>query len=77
MVGKSPLWVSTQHDHRPETMFRAYAAWTEGAPESEVAMIRAAMGLEDQPPSIRRSRRAVTAARVGTKIATSDPPESS
>jgi flavorubredoxin len=43
MIGKSPLWVSKQHGHRPETMFRAYAAWTEGAPESEVAVIRAAM----------------------------------
>ena len=23
MIGKSPLWVSKQHGHRPETMFRA------------------------------------------------------
>ena len=36
MIGKSPLWVSKQHGHRAETMFRAYAAWAEGAPESEV-----------------------------------------
>jgi len=72
MIGKSPLWVSKQHGHHPETMFRAYAAWAEGAPESEVAVIRAAMGLEDQPQSIKRSRRAVAAVRVGTKIGTSD-----
>jgi hypothetical protein len=71
MIGKSPLWVSKQHGHRPETMFRAYAAWTEGAPESEVTVIREAMGLEDQPQFIKRSRRAVAALRVGTKIGTS------
>jgi integrase len=71
MIGKSPLWVSKQHGHRPETMFRAYAAWTEGAPESEIAVIREAMGVEDQPPSITRSRRAVAAVRVGTRIGTS------
>jgi hypothetical protein len=71
MIGKSPLWVSKQHGHRPETMFRAYAAWTEGAPESEVAVIRAAMGLEDQPQSIKRSRRTGAVVRVGTKIGTS------
>lgn len=52
-------------------MFRAYAAWTEGAPESEVAVMRAAMGLEDQPQSIKRSRRVGAAVRVGTKIGTS------
>lgn len=65
MIGKSPLWVSKQHGHRPETMFRAYAAWAEGAPESEVAVIRAAMGLDDQ-------RLSKKAPRVGTKIGTSD-----
>jgi hypothetical protein len=65
MIGKSPLWVSKQHGHRPETMFRAYAAWAEGAPESEVAVIREAMGLDDQ-------RLSKKAPRVGTKIGTSD-----
>lgn len=49
MIGKSPLWVSKQHGHRPETMFRAYAAWTEGAPESRGVVIRQAMGWDDQP----------------------------
>jgi hypothetical protein len=63
MIGKSPLWVSKQHGHRPETMFRAYAAWTEGAPESEVTVIREAMGLDDQLLPKK-------APRVGTKIGT-------
>lgn len=60
MIGKSPLWVSKQHGHRPETMFRAYAAWAEGAPEPEVAVIRKAVGLDDQ-------RLSKKAPRVGTK----------
>jgi hypothetical protein len=66
------LWVSKQHGHRPETMFRAYATWTEGAPESEVAVIREAMGLNDQLLPKRTPVRPVAAVRVGTKIGTSD-----
>lgn len=66
MIGKSPLWVSKQHGHRPETMFRAYAAWTEGAPESEVVLIREAMGLNDQPRPKKKNIRPVAAERVGT-----------
>ena len=72
MIGKSPLWVSKQHGHRPETMFRAYAAWTEGAPESEVAVIREAMGWDDQPSAkTKKALSAVAVPRVGTKIGTS------
>jgi hypothetical protein len=33
-------------------MFRAYTAWTEGAPESEIAVIKSAMGLDDPSPPI-------------------------
>ena len=72
MIGKSPLWVSKQHGHRPETMFRAYAAWTEGAPESEVAVIREAMGLAEQLLPIKKSHSTAAAVRVGTKIGASD-----
>jgi hypothetical protein len=43
MLGKSPLWVAKQHGHSPTTMLRTYAAWTEGAPESEVVAIRRAV----------------------------------
>ena len=42
MIGKRPLWVSKHHGRRLETMFRADAAWVEGAPESAVAVIREA-----------------------------------
>ncbi|HEY0683003.1 MAG TPA: DUF3596 domain-containing protein [Steroidobacter sp.] len=73
MLGKSPLWVSRQHGHRPETMFRAYAAWTEEAPESEVVLIREAMGLSDQPRHKKKSVRPTVAPRVGTEIGTSGP----
>ena len=45
MVGSSPLWVAKQHGHSVATMFRAYAAWTEGASESEIGLIKRAMGL--------------------------------
>ena len=41
-----------------------YAAWTEGAPESEVAVIREAMGLNDRPLLKK-------APPVGTRIGTS------
>jgi integrase len=65
MIRKRPLWVSKQHGHRPETMFRAYAARTEGAPESEVARIREAIGLDDQPLPKKKSIGAVAVPRVG------------
>ena len=71
MIGKSPLWGCKQHGHCPETMFRAYAAWTEGAPETEVVLIRGAMGLSDQPRPKKKSVRPNVAPRVGTKIGTS------
>jgi integrase len=65
MIGRSPLWVSKQHGHGPETMFRAYTAWTEGAPESEIAVIKAAMGLDDPSPLM-------TVQRFATGIGTTD-----
>jgi hypothetical protein len=45
MIGSSPLWVAKQHGHSVATMFRAYAAWTGGASESEIGLIKKAMGL--------------------------------
>lgn len=71
MMGKSPLWVSKQHGQRPETMFRAYVAWTEGAPESEVAVIREALGMAEQPQPLKKSHSTAAAVRVGTQIGTS------
>jgi integrase len=43
MVGKNPLWVAKQHGHSVQTMLETYAAWTEGAQESDVEAIRPAM----------------------------------
>lgn len=54
MIGRSPLWVARQHGHSIATMLRFYAAWAEGAPETEVEAIRLAMGAE-QPAYERKT----------------------
>ncbi len=46
MLGTNPLWVAKQHGHSIATMLRFYAAWAEGAVESDVEAIRRAMGVE-------------------------------
>jgi hypothetical protein len=43
MVGKNPLSVAKQHGHSISTMLRVYAAWAEGAVESDVDAIKRAM----------------------------------
>ncbi len=43
MIGKNPLWVSRQHGHSISTMLRVYAAWAEGATETDVGAIRRSM----------------------------------
>jgi hypothetical protein len=50
MVGHSPLWVAKQHGHRIATMLSAYAAWTEGAREEDIAAIRDAMNGDGPNP---------------------------
>ena len=47
MIGKNPLWVAKQHGHSVRTMLEIYAAWAEGAVESDIETIRAAMGFSD------------------------------
>jgi hypothetical protein len=47
MVGKNILWVPKQHGHSVSTMLTTYAAWTEGATDSDVEAIKRAM---DQRP---------------------------
>jgi hypothetical protein len=59
MLGKNPLWVARQHGHSVRTMLEVYAAWAEGAVESDVAAIRRAMGLPiagplNHPPGLLR-----------------------
>lgn len=55
MIGRSALWVARQHGHSIATMLRFYAAWADGALESDVATIRAALNSE-HPVSRRASR---------------------
>ena len=55
MIGRSALWVARQHGHSIATMLRFYAAWADGALESDVAIIRAALNSE-RPLSRRATR---------------------
>jgi hypothetical protein len=50
MIGKSPLWVAKQHGHTIATMLKAYAAWTEGATQSDIQAIKRAMASEARTP---------------------------
>lgn len=50
MIGKNPLWVAKQHGHSVQTMLTTYAAWTEGAQEKDIEMIKRAM---ESSPSLR------------------------
>jgi integrase len=60
MLGKNPLWVARQHGHSVRTMLEVYAAWADGAVESDLFAIRRSMGLlgdgtaSDQPGLLRR-----------------------
>jgi integrase len=49
MIGKNPLWVAKQHGHSVRTMLEIYAAWAEGAVESDIETIRDSMGFSDAP----------------------------
>jgi integrase len=45
MLGKNPLWVARQHGHSVRTMLEVYAAWADGAVESDLAALRRSMGI--------------------------------
>jgi len=47
MIGKNPLFVARQHGHSLVTMWHTYAAWMDGAFESDIGLIRAAI----EPPA--------------------------
>ena len=47
MIGRNALLVAKEHGHRPLTMLTVYAAWADGAPESDSRAIRAARNAED------------------------------
>ena len=64
MVGKNPLWVAKQHGHSVQTMLDTYAAWTEGAGESDIAEIKRAM--EGRPQLAARSQSIIEATGTGS-----------
>ena len=61
VIGKNPLRVAKEHGHSVATMWRVYAAWMEGARDTDIGAIQAAMqspfGVQAPPP-----RKRVTAA---------------
>ncbi len=84
MVGKNPLWVAKQHGHSVQTMLEVYAAWTEGAKESDIEAIRRAMESrlrEAALPRVIAEEAAQSVANTNTDpldapgFATSTPPE--
>ena len=66
MIGRSALWVARQHGHSISTMLRFYAAWADGAPESDVERIRATLHSEQ---SLRRPRGAAAGGKLSRAIA--------
>ncbi len=55
MLGKNPLWVARQHGHTVRTMLEVYAAWADGAVESDVAAIRRSMRISGITEPSRRT----------------------
>src|SRR5882757_3293493 len=49
MIGKNILWVAKQHGHSTVTMLRTYAAWVEGAVDTDVEAIKRSMYLIPDP----------------------------
>ena len=64
MIGKNPLWVAKQHGRSIATMLRVYAAWAEGAVETDVEAIKRSMNLtpDRQRSSVNAFQRAPMAA---------------
>jgi hypothetical protein len=71
MIGKDPLFVARQHGHSLVTMWRTYVAWMDGALESDIGLLRAAIegsvpeAPELAPSSVQRD----SAAQVGLTLA--------
>ena len=68
MIGKNPLFIARQHGHSLVTMWRTYAAWMDGALESDIGLIRAAIegsAPELVPIAVERD----SAAQVGLTLA--------
>jgi hypothetical protein len=49
MAGRNPLLVAKEHGHRLTTMLTVYAAWAEGAVETDIVAIQEAMNRTHRP----------------------------
>jgi site-specific recombinase XerD len=76
MIGKNPLFVSRQHGHSVTTMWRTYAAWMDGALETDIALVQAAMNRDGRAiervsnTQIELTVNAPAVAGLGTRLAT-------
>lgn len=66
MIGRSDLWVARQHGHSIPRMLRFYAAWADGALESDIERIRTTLN-SDRP--LRRQPTAASRRKVARPIA--------
>jgi integrase len=71
MIGKNLLWASKQNGHSVQVMLAAYAAWMEGAGETQLAAIKAAM--ECAPAALVEQ---LDRSRVGAVVLPFAPPKS-
>jgi hypothetical protein len=74
MIGKNSLFVARQHGHSLTTMFRTYAAWMDGAPESDIELIEGSMGAAKSLVERTSNNRwpSDSVARLGTRLATGE-----
>jgi hypothetical protein len=72
MIGGNPLRVAKNHGHGVQTMLEVYAAWIEGAQESDVEAIREAMAGSPRT----RPRAAVSASANVSNSSQPEPPQS-
>jgi hypothetical protein len=65
MIGKNPLWVARRHGHSVQMMWRVYAAWMDGAAETDIEDIRRALlSRSDARQSVSMPRAASAAPRA-------------
>jgi integrase len=80
MLGKNLLWVAKQHGHSVEVMLRMYAAWLDGAIESDIHAIKQAMERRSATRAVIPDQRAaissVNAAENRAKLIVIRPPKS-
>ncbi len=78
MLGKNLLWVAKRHGHSVEVMLRMYAAWLEGATDSDIHAIKQAMQIRPvrMPPDARAAISPVNAAKNRLKQIVIRPPKS-